>query len=105
MTILLMLVVPLAPAGAGEWATSGSAGVELRWFVDDPQFAGQFEDGQGSLILGPEWDWEGAEGRHQVTVAPFLRLDGRDDERTHFDMREAYWRRALDDWELLVGLN
>jgi hypothetical protein len=104
-TALLILVVPLASAWAGEWDTSGQAGVELRWFVDDAQYPGQFDGVQASLMLAPQWDWDSAEGRHQVSVAPFLRLDGRDDERTHFDLREGYWRRIWDEWELLVGVN
>ena len=87
LATVMTLVAPLAPVWAGEWATSGSAAVELRWFVDDPQFAGQFSGAQASLMLNPEWDWDSTEGQHQISVSPFLRLDGRDDSRSHFDLR------------------
>jgi hypothetical protein len=102
--LILALMAPYVGALAGEWSTSGSVGAELRWFFDDAQFPGQLEGGQASLILAPEWDWDGAEGRHQVSLAPFFRLDGRDDERTHFDLREGYWRGVWDDVELLAGV-
>ena len=104
-SMLLALLALLGTAEAGEWRASGFAAVELRWFVEDPQFADQFHGGQGSLVAGPEWDWDSSEGRHQLSLAPFVRFDGRDDERSHFDLREAYWRRVWDDWELLVGVN
>jgi hypothetical protein len=104
-SMLLALLALCGTAEAGEWRASGFAAVELRWFVEDPQFADQFHGGQGSLVGAPEWDWDSSEGRHQISVAPFVRLDGRDDERSHFDLREAYWRRVWDDWELLVGVN
>jgi len=102
---VLALLVASLPGAAGEWETSGSADLELRWFFHDPRFPGQLEDGQGSVVLSPEFDWESEERRHQISVAPFLRLDGRDDERTHFDIREAYWRRIWDEWEFVAGVN
>lgn len=42
---------------------------------------------------------------HQFKLTPFYRLDGMDDERTHFDLREAYWRYRIDAWEFIVGVN
>jgi len=90
---------------AGAWETSGSAAVEPRWFVEAPQFAGQLEGVQTSIILEPVLQWEGAERRHQVTFKPFFRYDGRDDERTHIDVREAWWLHVGDGWEVLAGVN
>jgi hypothetical protein len=102
---LSILAAGIGPASAGEQEVSGSVGIELRRYVDDPAFPGQLEDVQASLILAPEWSFESEEGRHQITLAPFLRLDAEDDERTHFDLREAYWRFVWSDWELLAGVN
>ena len=31
--------------------------------------------------------------------------DGRDDARTHGDIREAFWRYVGDDWEALIGID
>ena len=45
------------------------------------------------------WDDES----QSLTFSPFARLDSRDDERTHFDLRELFWSRVADDCELHVG--
>ncbi len=84
---------------------SGEIGVEGRLFVHNPQFADQMDGLQPSLFGETNLEWEDDAGVHQVTVTPFFRIDGRDDERSHMDLREAYWRRVDDDYELLVGLN
>ena len=61
LTPLVSLAVTLAAAGAvgaGEHSFSGSTAVELRGFYDEPQFAGQFEGIQPSLILSPEYRFQ-----------------------------------------------
>ncbi len=42
--------------------------------------------------------------RDTFTLRPFGRLDAEDDERTHADLREAYYGHADDTWELNVGV-
>ncbi len=90
---------------AGDLRMSGFVAAELRGFIEDPQFREQFDGAQPSLILNPEFRYRVDEGVHRFSLIPFLRLDARDDERTHFDLREAYWLYIGDDWELLAGLN
>ncbi len=60
---------------------------------------------QPSLAITPELRYDSDDGRHQASLVPYLRLDAQDDERTHADLREAYWRYIGDDWEALVGVN
>ncbi|MFB3110755.1 MAG: hypothetical protein ACE10G_01865 [Gemmatimonadales bacterium] len=111
IVVALLLTAPLVASEQtdrqkkGEWKFSGSAGVEQRWFWNDASFTGQLEGGQGSLTLEPEFRFRSADRKHQVNILPFLRVDGEDDERSHFDLREAYYRYVGDDWELLVGVN
>ena len=105
IALALLLTTVASAANDGEVDLSGFAAVELRWFTDDPAFTDQSKGGQTSLVLSPEWAWEGENRRHQVRFAPFLRVDGRDDERTHFDLREGYWRYVWSDWELTAGVN
>jgi hypothetical protein len=102
--LALGLIAPWL-ATAGEWDGSGQLAVEGRWFVDDPAFHGQLDGAQASFLAEPEWEWQSAKGSQQLSLHPFLRLDGEDDERTHVDLREAYWRFIGDDWELLAGAN
>ena len=82
---------------------SGSIGFESRWFPHDSKFLNQLNGVQNSLTLEPELLYEN--GDHQFSFIPFARIDSRDDDRTHADIREAYWLYIQDGWELLVGFN
>ncbi len=53
-----------------------------------------------SLDYYRRWD----QGRQSLTFSPFVRLDGEDDERSHFDLRELYWSRVGNDWDLHLGV-
>ena len=91
-------------AVAGEWDFGAEVAGEVRYFPVEPRFPGQFEHWQPSLILQPDLRWENDNGKHQLVIIPFGRIDAEDDERTHFDVREAYYRYVSDnDWTLLIG--
>ena len=99
-----LALLACAQTPAADFRFSGSIGAELRWFPEDPQFADQFDHYQPSAVLEPEFRWRFNKG-HQITLIPLLRLDGQDHKRTHFDLREAYWRRVGEQWDVLIGLN
>lgn len=105
LTVLGTGVTRSAAAESGEWNFSGSAGVELRWFLDDAAIPGQLEDDQASLILEPEIRWRSSDRAHQINVVPFYRWDAADDERSHGDLREGYYRYVGSDWEILAGVS
>lgn len=99
-----------AAGGAQDWLPAGvdlggSVGLELRTFPDAPLFPGQLETFQPSLFLEPEIEWRSEDRATEARFVPFFRLDGQDEERTHFDVRELYVRRVEDDFDLLVGAN
>jgi len=100
-----ILAVAAASGGAesGEWRTSGRLGVEGRGFTGSPSDPAQADGVEGSVLAQPEWRYQTEDRRQQIMVAPFLRLDQTDDERTHADLRQAYWRYAGDAWEILAG--
>jgi hypothetical protein len=77
-------------------------GLQARHFLREGTL-GQ-DRAQWSLSLQPEWQasWNGGDDR--FTLAPFLRVDAMDRRRTHADLREAYWTRLGDGWELHLGL-
>ncbi len=58
---------------------------------------------QPSASVRLEYHRSWHDGRSGITVTPFLRLDADDDERTHADLREAFYTRVGDDWELHLG--
>jgi len=45
------------------------------------------------------WD----DGRQSFTAAPFFVYDYQDSDRTHFDLREFFWTRVGERWDLHVG--
>lgn len=102
---LVIALVPMSPLVAGELDVSGAVELELRGFLSEPRFAGQLDGLQGSVVIAPEVGWRSEKGKHQLRFAPYLRFDGRDDERSHADVRQAYWRYVGKGWETLVGLD
>ena len=77
---------------------------ELRYFPNDALFPGQFDHWQPSFSFTPELRWEDEDRKHQIVIIPFVRVDGQDDERTHFDLREGYYRFNSDNnWSLTLG--
>lgn len=88
-----------------QWDASASLGAEARYFLQPGRFAGQEDDFQGSLLIEPELRWRSESGAQRISFIPYARLDSLDDERTHVDLREAYWSYQGDDWDLLVGIN
>ena len=105
LIVTLLLVALAAPVFAGEWSFSGQVAGELRGFFQGFQYPSQFGGAQPSIILNPELSYRTDDGRHQVYVSFFTRLDGRDSNRSHYDLREAYWRYVGESWDVLVGMN
>ncbi len=106
--VVLLGAVPAIGAAASEggaWTASGSFGLELRWFPEAPAFPGQLDGTQPSAVLEPELRWRSADRRHQVDLAAFGRFDGRDDERSHLDLRLGSYRYVGDAFELLAGVS
>lgn len=101
---MLSSITPV-PAIAGEVRLSGFTASELRWFPQSPQFQGQFSGVEPSLLLNPEIRYRSEDRQTQAVFIPFLRLSGRDAERTHFDIREAYIATRSGDWDFLAGVN
>ncbi len=89
----------------GPVSVSGFVGVEARAFTQDGRHAGQDEDLNTSLIINPEFRYKTDDRVHQFTFIPFYRSDDTDHERSHFDVREAHWLWAGDEWEVLTGIN
>lgn len=100
--VLLLSPLLLSPARAqGEW--SGYVAGEARVFTHDAAFAGQ-EGSALSVAAQPEYYREWDDGRQSFLFVPFLRLDNRDPERSHADIRELTWLRAGEEWELRAGV-
>lgn len=103
--ILLFCALWPVLGAAGESNFSASIGVEVRGFLQSGRFTGQDDELQASILLNPEWRWRSDEGNQRISIIPYARLDSIDDERSHVDLREAYWAYEGDDWEILAGIN
>ena len=75
---------------------------EYRYFVEEGAFEGQ-KDHFPSLAFAPEYAMSWNKGYDVLNFKGFLRLDI-DDERTHWDIRELYYQKSKNKWELSLGL-
>lgn len=99
---MLIAVVAAAIAGASDW--SGRIAGETRFFWDEPSDRRQHGPGlSASLELTYYHEW--LKEKQSVTFTPFFRWDQHDAERTHLDIRELYWEKAAETWELRIGIN
>ena len=102
----ILAMAAVGSASAGEWDFSLPIAAELRIFPNDPAFAGQDDKVLSpSVSIEPEIVYEWNDGDDRLTFVPFARWDADDDERTHFDIREANWLTFGDDWDLVVGID
>jgi len=75
---------------------------EYRYFYDTAQFEGQASQFP-AIALTPKYTIEWNKGRESINFTGFIRFD-RDKNRTHADVRELYYQRAKNNWELNIGL-
>lgn len=102
LSLILLFIMSLVSSItlAGEW--SGYLAAEYSFFPQSALNAEQFEGGSASFSAEPEFyhSWED----DSLTFVPFIRWDEHDAKRSHVDIRELIWMRAVDDWELRVGV-
>jgi len=102
LILLAALILPGPPAPAPAQELTGFALGETRLFPHEAIHPGQ-DDQSASFAVQPEfyYEWEGGSS---FTLAPFLRLDSADRERTHFDLREFTFLGLFEDFELRLGV-
>jgi len=76
--------------------------LEYRFFPKEGQFSNQ-KDNFPSFAIQPEYSIDWNDENESINVAAFFRVDV-DDSRTHWDVRELYYQKAKDNWELSLGL-
>lgn len=106
-SIALMLSAIMSPWALAEMPDidiSGSAGVETRYFLQDAAYPDQPRS-QVSAFASPELYTEWNDRIDSILFKPFVRLDQRDEQRTHVDIRELMWMHAADTWETRVGVS
>ena len=86
---------------------SGSVEIEGTFFSENPRFAGQDRNAVSTAVrsrLILDWDSTsfGADSA-SVTIAPFLRFDPQDNERTRGDFREAKIDLRFGETDVTIG--
>jgi hypothetical protein len=104
-TVLLIAVMSMGRAVAGEWDVTGFVGVDGQAFWLDGRYPSQNDDYNFSLLLQPELYWRSDDERQRISLVGFARADLQDDKRSHADLRQAYWGYESTDWDLIVGIN
>ena len=96
----------IAIADDSPWDISGNIAMQLRGFSQDALWPHQNSSDIEGALSG-EWEvrWRSESSDQRASFIPFARWDENDDERTHLDLREAYWAYEGDGYELLVGIN
>ncbi|MEM8935120.1 MAG: hypothetical protein AAGC77_01775 [Pseudomonadota bacterium] len=92
LVFLWAYLLAATSAHAGEWNFGGDLQGEMRYFQNDAIFEDQFNHWDPSFAIIPDVSWRSENGVHNFQATPFLRVDGRDAERTHWDLREFYYR-------------
>lgn len=80
---------------------SGYVGADYRYFFEDGLYRGQ-KNSFPSLVIQPEYLYEWNGGDNRIKFIGFGRFD-RDSRRTHFDVRELYYQKVKNNWELSIG--
>lgn len=90
-------------AHAGKPSFTPEIGAELRYFPQSPAYDRQMSGVQPSLILSGDGRWVSDDRKRRVKFEPFVRLDGRDGERSSGDLRELTYSQRFDNFDLFLG--
>jgi hypothetical protein len=103
--LLLVAIFAASTSSAEDWDVTGFVGFDTQGFWLDGRYQGQENGLNPSLMLQPEFYWRSDDSRQRVTIVGFARLDSVDDERSHADLREAYWGIDGNGWDLTAGIS
>ncbi|WP_197722171.1 hypothetical protein [Sulfuriflexus mobilis] len=103
LVLLAVFIMPvMSLASEGTW--SGNVALEWRDFLQSP-LAGEQQGDSMSLSFQPEYYRQWNNGQQAFRFTPFVRIDGKDQERSHLDLRELSWTYVSEEWELLAGVS
>ena len=92
----------LTPFTSHAYEFIGNISLEGRGFFHEPSYPNQ-EHSNGSVAAELELYHEFDSGSSWIVEA-FARLDSSDEERSHWDIREANYLYLADNWEIRIGL-
>jgi len=81
----------------------GELSTDHSYFFKDGLYEGQ-HNYFASVALKPKFSVEWNAGSNRLVSTFFGRLNGHDKNRSHVDIRELYYQKLKDHWEISVGL-
>lgn len=93
------------PAQALDFEITGFVEPELRVFLREGTRPEQDWLVNASVATEITFEFFWDDGDQSVVVTPFGRLDQRDSNRTHIDLREAKYALVRGDWEVRFGVD
>ena len=87
----------------GSFELSGNGSYESRFFLKGGDLAASYQL-SNSVSFSPEIYFEWEDERHTLLISPFFRVDQKDPDRTHVDIREFTYSLNEYDWELRLGV-
>ncbi|MCY4357845.1 MAG: hypothetical protein OXD01_10045 [Gammaproteobacteria bacterium] len=107
LLVSIGVACPLAQAQVEFFDLAGDLTLETRHSPESGLYPGQTSSASG-FSLTPRLYFENAQG-WSFNLTPFLRIDHVDSERTHMDLRQAYFLMfgdiGDDQWELRLGID
>ena len=103
--IMCVILCLLSSYTAYAIETSGKISAEFSYYPQEGQFLQQDYRTAAALAIAPEWYWQWNQGNSSVTFTPFIRIDERDSERSHEDIRELMWLYINGSWEFRAGVS
>jgi len=88
-----------------DWDITGFVESETRFFQQSPLDPAQHSNVGISFAFQPEFYREWNDGDYRFLGKPFYRQDLRDDQRSHFDLRDFYVQHVADQWEWKAGVS
>lgn len=89
-------------AALAQWDIRGNVSLQAQWF---PNESNHSATQTSNLSLSTETEFFRDIGDNaSLTITPFARIDQRDEERSHVDLREFTYAWFSDNWEARLGL-
>lgn len=101
---LLATFAVFSAHSVAEFQFSGQAEIELRGFPQKGLLKQQ-KQAYLSLALQPRIDWQNEQQDQRIRIEPFVRASAPDGNRTHTDLREAYYQFSGQHWQLKTGIS
>ncbi len=102
--LMVFCALGLCLSSVQAWKFSGNAAAELQWFPNSAQFDGQMDENL-TFSFQPKTSHEWNNRNDLFSMELFFRLDDKDENRQHADIRELKWLHVSGDNEWRLGID